>query len=93
MSGNLTDEERDILESFERGEWKSVDNVKDEIKRITNIAIENQKRYRKMVSFSVDIDLVEWLNSKAPEDKRHNFINKALRAYIARLEEGSVRES
>ena len=30
---NLDKEERDILESFERGEWKSVPNLEEEIKK------------------------------------------------------------
>lgn len=28
MDDNLTNKERDMLESFERGEWKSTDNIK-----------------------------------------------------------------
>jgi predicted DNA binding CopG/RHH family protein len=35
---NLTEEEKDILDSFERGEWKSVKNLDAEKKRVREIA-------------------------------------------------------
>lgn len=93
MTSNLTTEEQEILDSFERGEWKSIVNEQEEIEWITNLAIENQRRGRRMVSFDIDIDLVEWLTNKAPEDKRHSLINKALRIYIAQLEESTQQKS
>jgi len=38
MKGKLDQEERDILESFERGEWRSVPNVEEEIRRSQEMA-------------------------------------------------------
>ena len=32
----LDDEEKNILESYERGEWESVKNPKEEIKRLSS---------------------------------------------------------
>jgi len=34
MNYKLDDDEREILESIERGEWKSVPNVKEKFKNI-----------------------------------------------------------
>jgi hypothetical protein len=46
----LDDEERDILESYERGEWVSVKNPKKEIKRLQQYA-RNTLQKDKMVFF------------------------------------------
>jgi predicted DNA binding CopG/RHH family protein len=57
----LDDEERDILESYERGEWVSVKNPKKEIKRLQQYArntLQKDKRINIRMS-SKDLDQVQ----------------------------------
>ncbi|MBF0554430.1 MAG: antitoxin [Nitrospirae bacterium] len=57
----LDDEEKDILESFERGEWKPVKNQKREIKKLSEYArntLLKDKRINIRVS-SRDLDQVQ----------------------------------
>jgi len=42
MMGNLNKEEQEILESYKRSEWKTVDNIDEEKKRIIAYFKENQ---------------------------------------------------
>lgn len=44
ITRSLTAEEKDILDSYERGEWESVSDVEEEKKRITNIFLESKSR-------------------------------------------------
>jgi predicted DNA binding CopG/RHH family protein len=57
----LDDEERDILESYERGEWVSVKNSKKEIKKLREYArntLQKDKRINIRMS-SKDLDQVQ----------------------------------
>jgi uncharacterized protein (DUF4415 family) len=75
------DEEKDILISYENGEWESVENLEQEKRRF----VECQKQAYREITFKIDIDLIEWLNSQSKEEDFHTLINKVLRAYIASL--------
>jgi len=57
----LDEEEKDILESYERGEWKTVKNPKDEIVRLREYArntLQKDKRINIRMS-SKDLDQVQ----------------------------------
>jgi predicted DNA binding CopG/RHH family protein len=57
----LDNEERDILESYERGEWVSVKNAKKEIKKLQQYArntLQKDKRINIRMS-SKDLDQVQ----------------------------------
>jgi predicted DNA binding CopG/RHH family protein len=57
----LDDEEKDILESYDRGEWRSVKNVKQEIKKLKESArntLQKDKRINIRMS-SKDLDQVQ----------------------------------
>ena len=87
MSDNLDEEEKAILKSFENGEWESVNDLEQEKERIKGYFLESHKQDRRDITFKIDIDLIEWLNSKSKEGEYNILINKALRAYIASLSE------
>jgi uncharacterized protein (DUF4415 family) len=82
---NLDDDEKDILNSYENGEWESVENLEEEKGRFVEYFIESQKQVSREITFKIDIDLIEWLNSQSKEGDYHSLINKVLRAYIASL--------
>ena len=63
----LDDEERDIIESVERGEWKSVKNLKNEIKKHQQYA-RNTLRKDKRVNIRISSRDLEAIQSKAVED-------------------------
>ena len=44
----LDKEEQEILHSFERGEWKSVPNVKEEIEKHRNYARQTLKKNKRV---------------------------------------------
>lgn len=53
MTDNLTNEERDILESFKRGEWKSVPNIekrKEDLKQFARATLRKDKRVNIRIS-------------------------------------------
>ncbi len=53
MTDNLNKEEKDILESFERGEWKSIphlDERKKELKSYTSATLKKDKRLNIRIS-------------------------------------------
>ena len=53
MRDNLTKEERDILESFERGEWQSVPDLekrKEEVKEYARATLRKDKRVNIRIS-------------------------------------------
>ena len=59
----LDEEEKDILDSYERGEWRSVKNPKQEIKRLREYArntLQKDKRINIRMS-SKDLDQVQVL--------------------------------
>lgn len=63
----LDSEERDIIESIERGEWTSIDNLKQEIIKHQQYA-RNTLRKDKRVNIRMSSHDLEALQSKAVED-------------------------
>ena len=63
----LDDEERDLIESVERGEWKSVKNLKEEIEKHRQYA-RNTLRKDSRVNIRISSRDLEALQSKAVED-------------------------
>ena len=41
---NLNEEEQEILESYERGEWETVDNLEEEKERLTSYFQDNHSK-------------------------------------------------
>jgi len=79
----LNKEERDILESFERGEWKSVKNLQEEIKKhqeYTRQTLKKDKRINIRIS-SKDLDEIQ---SMAIEDgiPYQTLISSVLHRYV-----------
>lgn len=64
---NLDKEEKDILDSFERGEWKSVPNVKAEIEEHRKYARKTLKK-DKRVNIRIPSKVLEELQAIAIED-------------------------
>lgn len=63
----LDDEEKDIIESIERGEWKSVKNLEKEIKKHQQYA-RNTLRKDKRVNIRITSRDLEALQTRAVED-------------------------
>ncbi len=63
----LDDEERDIIESVERGEWTSVKNLEQEIRKHQQYA-KNTLRKDKRVNIRISSRDLEALQSRAVED-------------------------
>ena len=63
----LDEEERDLVESIERGEWKSVKNLKAEIQKHQEYA-RNTLRKDKRVNIRISARDLESLQTKAVED-------------------------
>ena len=64
---HLDDEERDLMDSIERGEWKSVKNLKDEIEKHRQYA-RNTLRKDSRVNIRISSRDLEALQAKAVED-------------------------
>ncbi len=85
----LDDEERDLIESVERGEWKSVKNLRQEIKKHQQYA-RNTLRKDKRVNIRISSRDLEALQSKAVEDgiPYQTLMGSVLHRYVAgRLKE------
>jgi len=63
----LDDEERDLVESIERGEWKSVKNLKAEIKKHQEYA-RNTLKKDKRVNIRISARDLEAIQTRAVED-------------------------
>jgi predicted DNA binding CopG/RHH family protein len=63
----LDDEERDLVESIERGEWKSVSNLKAEIKKHQEYA-RNTLKKDKRVNIRISARDLEAIQARAVED-------------------------
>lgn len=63
----LDNEERDMVESIERGEWRSVMNLKAEIKKHQEYA-RNTLRKDKRVNIRISARDLEAIQAKAVED-------------------------
>ena len=82
----LDDEERDLIESVERGEWKSVKNLRQEIKKHQQYA-RNTLRKDKRVNIRISSRDLEALQSKAVEDgiPYQTLMGSALHRYVGGL--------
>ena len=67
MKDRLTKYEKEILESFERGEWVSVDNLEQEIARHRQIAANTFKKDKRINIRISEKDLTD-LKIKAREE-------------------------
>jgi len=63
----LDKEEQNILDSFERGEWKSVKNVKQEIQKHQEYAHQTLKK-DKRVNIRISSRVLDELQARAIED-------------------------
>ena len=63
----LDKDEKDLLDSFERGEWKSVKNLKEEIEKHRGYARETLKK-DKRVNIRISSMVLEELQTRAAED-------------------------
>jgi predicted DNA binding CopG/RHH family protein len=86
----LDDEERDLIESVERGEWKSVKNLKDEIEKHRQYA-RNTLRKDSRVNIRISSRDLEALQAKAVEDGMpyQTLMASILHRYVA----GRLREA
>jgi len=63
----LDKEEKDILDSFERGEWKPVKNLKQEIQKHQEYARQTLKK-DKRVNIRISARILDELQARAIED-------------------------
>jgi predicted DNA binding CopG/RHH family protein len=63
----LDKEEKELLESYERGEWKSVKNLKEEIEKHRGYALQTLKK-DKRVNIRISSMVLEELQTRAVED-------------------------
>jgi len=63
----LDKEEKDILDSYERGEWKSVKNLKKEIERHRGYARQTLKK-DKRVNIRISSMVLDEIQTRAVED-------------------------
>jgi predicted DNA binding CopG/RHH family protein len=60
-------EEKELLDSYERGEWKSVKNLKEEIKKHRGYARQTLKKDRR-VNIRISSMVLDELQTRAVED-------------------------
>ena len=86
----LDDEERDLIESVERGEWKSVKNLKQEIEKHRQYA-RNTLRKDSRVNIRISARDLEALQARAVEDGMpyQTLMASVLHRYVA----GRLREA
>ena len=63
----LDKDEKDLVDSFERGEWKSVKNLKEEIEKHRGYARETLKK-DKRVNIRISSMVLEEIQTRAVED-------------------------
>ncbi|VBB45103.1 conserved hypothetical protein [uncultured Desulfatiglans sp.] len=63
----LDEEEKDILDSYERGEWKSVKNVDEEIEKHRRYARQTLKK-DKRINIRISSMVLEELQTRAAEN-------------------------
>jgi len=63
----LDKEERDLLDSYERGEWESVNNLAEEIKKHKGYARQTLKKDRR-VNIRISSMVLDALQTRAVED-------------------------
>ena len=83
MTDNLTNEEREILESFERGEWKSVPNIekrRENLKEYARATLRKDKRVNIRIS---ERDLKELQRQAVQEGLPYQtFISSILHKFV-----------
>ncbi len=79
----LNKDEKEILDSFERGEWKSVPNLKTEIKKHQEYARKTLKK-DKRVNIRISSKVLEELQAIAIEDGMpyQTLISSVLHRYV-----------
>jgi predicted DNA binding CopG/RHH family protein len=84
MSG-MTKEEKDLLASYERGEWKRVDNVKKRVNRYQKIA-RLTLRKDKRINIRISAKDLEEIQKKALDEgiPYQTLISSVLHKYISR---------
>ena len=84
MSG-MTKEEKDLLASYERGEWKRVDNLKKGVNRYQKIA-RLTLRKDKRINIRISAKDLEELQKKALDEgiPYQTLISSVLHKYISR---------
>ena len=86
----LDDEERDLVESIERGEWRSVRNLKAEIEKHQEYA-RNTLKKDKRVNIRISARDLEAIQTRAVEDgiPYQTLMASVLHRFVAgRLKEG-----
>ncbi len=66
MINNLDPEERDILESYERGEWQPVENVHEEIRRYEAYARATLER-ESLISIALSTEDLREISQRADQ--------------------------
>ncbi|MFP4038007.1 MAG: CopG family antitoxin [Desulfobacteraceae bacterium] len=64
---NLDKEEKDILDSYERGEWKSIKNLESEIEKHKKYA-HNTLKKDKRINIRISSMVLDELQARAAED-------------------------
>jgi len=84
MAVKLDKEEKDIIESYERDEWKSVKNLESEIKRYQSYASATLKKDRR-VNIRISGKDLEAIKKKALEDgiPYQTLISSILHKYVS----------
>ncbi|MBN2308517.1 MAG: antitoxin [Candidatus Hydrogenedentes bacterium] len=79
----LTEEERAILESVERGEWRSVDNAAEERRRYAAAAQATERKDKRVNIRMTERDLIRF-KKKAAEDglPYQTLVSSVLHKYI-----------
>jgi predicted DNA binding CopG/RHH family protein len=80
----LEQEEKDLLDSYERGEWKSVKNLKQELQKHKEHARETLKK-DKRVNIRVSSMVLDGLQARAAEDgiPYQTLISSILHRFVA----------
>ena len=80
----LDNDEQDILESFERGEWKSVQNVKSEIMKHQQYARKTLKK-DKRVNIRISSKVLEEIQALAVENgiQYQTLMSSILHRYVS----------
>jgi predicted DNA binding CopG/RHH family protein len=83
MDYKLDDEELEFLESVKRGEWQSIENMEDEIRKYVEYAKNSLDQIQKL-SITVDSEDLELLKRKAVIDgiPYQTLISSILHKYV-----------
>jgi predicted DNA binding CopG/RHH family protein len=79
----LSKEEKDILESYEKGEWKPVENLKEEIRKHQAVAKSTLKKDRR-INIRISSKDLDELQAMAAEDgiPYQTLISSVLHRYV-----------